>query len=160
VNEKNLRIYLQDHLAGSTTGLELARRIRGENEGNEYGDVLAKIADEIDADRRALQALMEDFGFGADKLKNAGAWAVEKAGRLKMNGQITGYSPLSRMEELEGLLTGITGKQALWTALLQIAPDEPRLDAERLERLRERAEAQRETVEGLREKAAREAFLA
>jgi hypothetical protein len=160
VNEKNLRIYLQDHLAGSTTGLELARRIRGENEGNEYGDVLAKIADEIDADRRALQALMEDFGFSADKLKNAGAWAVEKAGRLKMNGQITGYSPLSRMEELEGLLTGITGKQALWTALLQIAPDEPRLDAERLERLRERAEAQRETVEGLREKAAREAFLA
>ena len=160
MNDKNLRIYLQDHLAGSTTGLELARRIRGENEGNEYGDAIAAVADDIDADRRALQALMEDFGFGPDKLKNIGAWTVEKAGRLKLNGQITGYSPLSRMEELEGLLTGITGKQALWTALLQIAPDEPRLDAARLEHLRERAAAQRETVEGLREKAGREAFLA
>jgi len=160
VNEKHLRIYLQDHMAGATTGLELARRVRGENEGNEYGDVLAGVADDIDADRRALQALMEDFGFGGDTLKNVGAWVVEKAGRLKMNGQITGYSPLSRVEELEGLLTGITGKKALWTALLQIAPDEPRLDVPRLERLRDRAEAQRETVEGLREKAAREAFLA
>ena len=160
MNEKHLRIYLQDHLAGSTTGLELARRVHGENEGNEYGDALAKIADEIEADRRALQGIMEDFGFGPDKLKNIGAWTVEKAGRLKMNGQITGYSPLSRMEELEGLLTGITGKQALWVALLQLAPDEPRLDAARLERLRDRAESQRETVEGLRERAAREAFLA
>ena len=160
MNEKHLRIYLQDHLAGSTTGLELARRVAGENEGNEYGDALAKIADEIEADRRALQGIMEDFGFGADKLKNLGAWTIEKAGRLKMNGQITGYSPLSRLEELEGLLTGITGKKALWTALLQIAPDEPRLDAAHLERLRDRAESQRETVEGLREKAAREAFLA
>jgi len=160
MNEKSLRIYLQDHLAGATTGLELARRVRGENEGNEYGQQLAKLADEIEADRRALQALMEDFGFGGDTLKNTAAWAAEKVGRLKMNGQLTGYSPLSRMEELEALLTGITGKQALWVALLQIAPEEPRLDAARLERLRDRAEEQRATVEGLREKAARDAFLA
>ena len=160
MNEKFLRIYLQDHLAGSTAGVELARRTRGANEGTEYGPPLAKIADEIEADRRALQGLMEDFGFGGDPMKNAGAWAVEKLGRLKLNGSLTGYSPLSRMEELEGLLTGITGKKALWTALLQVAADEPRLDAARLERLRDRAEAQREAVEGLREKAARETFLA
>jgi hypothetical protein len=158
MNEKHLRIYLQDHLAGATTGLELARRLRGENEGSEYGPPLAKLADEIEADRRALETLMEDFGYGGDRLKTVGAWVVEKVGRLKLNGQLTGYSPLSRMEELEGLLTGITGKQALWVALLQLAPEEPRLDAARLERLRERAEAQRGAVEELREKAAREAF--
>ena len=75
MNEKHLRIYLQDHLAGSTAGLELARRTRGANEGTEYGPPLAKIADEIEADRRALQAIMEDFGFGGDKLKNMGAWS-------------------------------------------------------------------------------------
>jgi hypothetical protein len=60
--------------------------------------------------------------------------------------------------ELEGLMTGITAKIGLWTALLQIAPDEPRLDAAHLERLRERGEGQRATVEQLRERAAREAF--
>jgi hypothetical protein len=159
MNEKHLRIYLQDHLAGATTGLELARRLRGENAGSKYGPPLAKLADEIEADKRALETLMEDFGFGGDRLKTVGAWVVEKVGRLKLNGQLTGYSPLSRMEELEGLLTGITGKQALWVALLQLAPEEPRLDAARLERLRERAQAQRAAVEELREKAAREAFL-
>jgi hypothetical protein len=158
MNEKYLRIYLQDHLAGSTAGLELARRTRGANEGTEYGPPLAKIADEIEADRRQLQGLMEDLGFGGDTIKIVAAWGLEKVGRLKLNGQLTGYSPLSRVVELEGLLTGITAKRALWVALLQLAPSEPRLDTDRLERLGDRADAQRETVEGLREKAAREAF--
>jgi hypothetical protein len=158
VNEKLVRIYLQDHHAGSTTGLELARRIRGSNKGNEYGEAMAKIADEIAADQKALESVMDDLGFGTDRIKDLGAWALEKAGRLKLNGQITGYSPLSRVVELEGLMTGITGKIGLWAALLQLAPEEPRLDAARLERLHERGESQRATVEQLRERAAREAF--
>jgi hypothetical protein len=158
VNEKFVRIYLQDHHAGSTTGLELARRIRGSNRGNEYGEAMAKIADDIAADQKSLESIMGDLGFGTDTIKDLGAWALEKVGRLKLNGQITGYSPLSRVVELEGLLTGITGKIGLWAALLQIAPEEPRLDVARLERLRERGESQRATVEELRERAAREAF--
>ena len=110
MNEKLLRIYLQDHHAGSTTGLELARRVRGANKGNEYGEAMAKIVDEIAADRKALESIMDELGFEADKIKDLGAWALEKAGRLKLNGQITGYSPLSRVVELDGLITGITGK--------------------------------------------------
>jgi hypothetical protein len=158
MNEKYLRIYLQDHLAGSTTGLELARRARGANEGTEYGPPLAKIADEIEADKRQLEGIMEDLGFGGDRLKNIGAWGLEKLGRLKLNGELTSYSPLSRVVELEGLLTGITGKKGLWIALLEVAPSEARLDAALLERLRDRAEEQRATVDELRQKAAREAF--
>jgi hypothetical protein len=158
VNEKLVRIYLQDHHAGSMTGLELARRIHGSNKDNEYGEALAKIVDEIAADKKSLESIMDDLGFGSDTIKDVGAWALEKAGRLKMNGQITGYSPLSRVVELEGLMTGITGKLGLWAALLEIAPEEPRLDVPRLERLRERGESQRATVEELRERAAREAF--
>jgi hypothetical protein len=159
VNEKLVRIYLQDHHAGSTTGLELARRIRSNNQGNEYGEAMAPIVDAIAADKKSLESIMDDLGFGADTIKDLGGWALEKVGRLKMNGQITGYSPLSRVVELEGLMTGITGKIGLWAALLQIAPDEPRLDAARLERLRDGAESQRVTVEELRERAAREAFV-
>ncbi len=160
MNEKNLRIYLQDHLAGSTAGLELARRTRGANEGTEYGPPLARIADEIEADRRHLVGIVEELGFGGDRLKIMAAWGLEKVGRLKLNGQLTGYSPLSRLVELEGLLAGITGKKGLWVSLLELAPSEPRLEAELLGRLRDRAEEQRATVEELREKAAREAFLA
>jgi hypothetical protein len=160
MNEKYLRIYLQDHLAGATAGLELARRTRGANEGTDYGPPLARIADEIEADRRHLQGIVDDLGFGGDRLKNVAAWGLEKVGRLKLNGELTSYSPLSRVVELEGLLTGITGKWGLWVALLEIAGGEPRLDTALLERLRDRAEAQRNTVEELREQAAREAFAA
>jgi len=159
MNEKQLRIYLQDHLAASTAGLELARRTRGANEGTEYGPPLAKVADEIAADKRHLQGIIEDLGFAGDRLKNIAAWGLEKVGRLKLNGQLSGYSPLSRVVELEGLLSGITGKKGLWIALLELAPSEPRLDAALLERLRDRAEEQRATLEALRAKAAREAFL-
>jgi hypothetical protein len=35
MNEKYLRIYLQDHLAGATAGLELARGPPGAHEGRE-----------------------------------------------------------------------------------------------------------------------------
>ena len=157
--DKLLRIYLQDHLAGSTGGAELARRARGANEGTTYGDALAKLADEIEADRRALMSIMDDLGFEADRAKNLAFWAAEKVGRLKLNGQLTGYSPLSRLVELEGLIGGISAKLSLWRSLLEIAPHEPRLDADGLARLQERGEEQRRTAEELRDRAARDALL-
>jgi len=79
---------------------------------------------------------------GKDRLKVAAGWAGEKAGRLKLNGRVTGYSPLSRLVEVEGLLLGVTGKRTAWQSLLELAPREPRLDVEELERLVARADAQ------------------
>jgi hypothetical protein len=158
MDRKLLRIYLQDHLAGATGGLELARRARGANEGTEYGAALAKLADDIEADRRSLESLMDDLGLGADRAKNIGFWVAEKAGRLKLNGQLTGYSPLSRMIELEGLITGVNGKRSLWLTLIDVSGEVPELDGDRLRRLLERAEQQLETLHDLRERAGREAF--
>jgi hypothetical protein len=158
MNRKLLRIYLQDHLAGSTGGLELARRMRGENEGTPYGVPLAKLADDIEADRRALESLMDDLGFGADRAKNITFWVAEKAGRLKPNGQLIGYSPLSRMVEVDGLITAVNGKRSLWLTLRELAEPEPELDAARLDRLVERADDQLERLHELRSRAGREAF--
>jgi hypothetical protein len=158
MNEKYLRIYLQDHLAGSTAGLELARRTRGANEGTEYGPPLARIADEIEADRRMLQGVMEDLGFGGDRLKIAGAWALEKAGRLKLNGELLGYSPLSRLEELEALSLGVEGKLALWKALDRTLGSDPRLQDVDFDELVERARSQRRRLERQRARAADEAL--
>jgi hypothetical protein len=157
--DKLLRIYLQDHLAGATGGVELVRRARGANRQTAYGDPLARLADDIVADRRALEGIMGELGFSADRAKNVALWAAEKAGRLKLNGRLTGYSPLSRLIELEGLITGINGKLSLWRSLMEIAPEEPRLDPDRLGRLLERGQEQLRTLEGLRDRAAREALL-
>jgi hypothetical protein len=158
MDRKLLRIYLQDHLAGATGGLELARRARGANEGTPYGEPLAKLADDIEADRRSLESIMDDLGFGADRAKNIAFWAAEKAGRLKLNGQLTGYSPLSRMIEIEGLIAGVNAKLSLWGTLRDVADSVPELDADRLARLRERAEQQVGTLHELRTRAGREAF--
>jgi hypothetical protein len=158
MDRKLLRIYLQDHLAGSTGGAELARRARGANEGTSYGEPLAKLADDIEADRRSLESVMDDLGFGADRAKNLAFWAAEKAGRLKLNGQLTGYSPLSRHVELEGLITGVNAKLSMWRTLRDVADSVPELEAARLDRLVERAEQQLETLHELRSRAGREAF--
>jgi hypothetical protein len=158
MDRKLLRIYLQDHLAGATGGLELARRTRGANEGSPYGEPLAKLADDIDADRRSLESIMDDLGFGGDRAKNLGFWVAEKAGRLKLNGSLTGYSPLSRMIEIEGLIAGVNAKRSLWLTLIDVSGAVPELDADRLRRLLERAEQQLEVLHGLRSRAGREAF--
>lgn len=43
---------------------------------------------------------------------------AERLGRLKLNGRLFKRSPLSRIVELEVLVVGIRGKEAMWTALL------------------------------------------
>jgi len=155
-----LKIYLEDHYAGATAGLELARRTAGANSGNVYGDVLDRIAREIEEDRDSLRAIMTTLGVGPDRFKVAGAWAGEKAGRLKLNGHLTGYSPQSRVIEIEGLVVGVTGKRCLWAALRHIAAQETRLDVEDLDRLIARADGQLADLEEQRLKAVSEAVAA
>jgi hypothetical protein len=160
LDHKLLGIYLNDHLAGSTVGLELAKRARGSNEGTEYGDVLARVAADIEEDRDELQRLMDALDVKRDHPKVLAGWVAEKLGRLKPNGQILGYSPLSRLIELEALALGITGKLSLWEALTEVAGEDDRLDPAELARLAERARHQRDEVWHVRRRAVEEAFAA
>ena len=115
--EKLLRIYLNDHSAGAFLGIELAKRCLKNNEGTPLGTFLHHFIEEITEDRNELVKIMETFDFSIDRLKIAAAWTAERAGRLKLNGQLTSYSDLSRVFELEGLIMGVTGKKRLWCAL-------------------------------------------
>jgi hypothetical protein len=155
---KYLAIYLNDHLAGSTGGLELAKRAAGEHKGSELGAFLAGLCDEIAADRKELEAIMHELGVTANPAKQAVAWAGEKAGRLKPNGELRGRSPLTPLVELEALLLGITGKRSMWTALLADDGVARSVGRPRLERLVARAEQQRDDVDRHRLEAARQAI--
>ncbi len=148
-----LAIYLNDHLAGSTAGVELARRARGSNEGTELGEFLATLAAEIEEDRDTLQEVMEAVSAGRDRLKVTGGWAGEKLGRLKLNGSLLSYSPLSRVVELEGLRLGVEGKACLWRMLRELA--DPRLSGFDFDALIARAERQRDELERRRLEAGR-----
>ena len=153
-----LKIYLEDHFAGAAVGVELARRIAGQNAGSAYGSEVAKIAQEIEEDREVLREIMTDVDVGPNRIKVAGAWLGEKAGRLKLNGHLTSYSPQSRVVELEGLVLGVSGKLLLWRALRDVCDLVPELDALRLDALIARAEEQRERLEMLRLTAVRESI--
>jgi hypothetical protein len=153
-----LEIYLADHLAAATAGVALARRTARSNARTEYGDVLRSLAREIEDDRRTLASVVAELGFRQSRAKEAVAWAGEKVGRLKLNGQIRGYSPLSRLLELEALSVGVVGKLALWEALLTVPHLGERLSRFDLNDLSERARQQRAAIEDCRLRAARQAF--
>ena len=120
------------------------------------GPPLQRISAEIEQDRATLEKVMGELEIGRDRLKPFGAWIAERIGRLKPNGQLRGYSPLSRLIELEGLYVGISGKSRLWKVLETTAA--ARVPGTDFAALGERADAQRTEVERLQEEAARLAF--
>jgi hypothetical protein len=146
-----LAIYLNDHLAGSVAGVETARRARASNEGTEFGAPLAALGAEIESDRETLETVMEELQVTRSRIKPAIGWVGEKLGRLKPNGQLRGYSPLSRVIELELLLLGVSGKLRLWVLLTELVGGRSEAD---FAALAKRAETQRATVEDLQVKAA------
>jgi len=132
--DKLLSIYLNDHLAGSTAGVQLARRLHASNrDDRRFGTPLADIRAEVETAARI----------------------GERLGRLKPNGQLTGYSPLSRVVELELLLIGITGKKRMWSVVEQARGANLAID---FSRLIDRAERQRTVVAELHVTAAAIAF--
>lgn len=145
----HLATYLNDHLGGATTGLEMFRRA-ARTQGSPD---LARLRDEVQQDRDSLVRLMRAVGVRVRSYKVLGGWALEKAARFKPNGHLLTRSPLSDLVELEALHLGVVGKAGLWRALLEVPDD--RLDRSDLQGLVSRAEGQAQALERLRLDAAR-----
>ena len=80
---------------------------------------------------------------------------AERFSRLKLNGRIFARSPLSSVIELETLVVGVRGKEALWTALRQAGISVEGVD---LDVLVHSAREQGAELEALRLRAAEKAF--
>jgi hypothetical protein len=154
-----LGVYLNDHLAGSTGGLELARRMAASAESeSESATVLRGLVAEIAEDRSALLAIMATLGIPVRGYKVFAAWAGEKIGRLKLNGHLLSKSPLSSLEETEILRLGVEGKACGWRTLRVLASRDSRLDAGHLDELLARADRQSSALETLRATIAEQAL--
>lgn len=113
-----LPIYLNDHLAGATVGVELSRRLEaGNQEVEALASTLSRVRAEIETDRETLEGVLERLGVSRSPVKPHAGWLLERLARLKPNGHLRSYSPLSRVLELEGLSMGIVGKLELWRTL-------------------------------------------
>ncbi|HEX6301164.1 MAG TPA: hypothetical protein VF148_11920 [Acidimicrobiia bacterium] len=153
-----LSIYLDDHWAGAAAGVNLANRMFRHNRNTTWAEDLAWLCEQIESDRRTLSELRKRLQMSGGQAKRRLAVVVERVSRLKLNGRIVRYSPLSQVLEAEALMSGVTGKQRLWAALHHgqpIAVDLSGFDFEDLER---RAEQQIELLRTIHHEAAAVAF--
>lgn len=158
-NPELLAIYLRDHHATAHGALEMCRRSIKSNADNVFAQRLEELTGELERDRDSLEAIMEALDVDPSRLKEAGAWLTEKVGRLKLNGHVTSYSPLSRVVELEGLVIATQGRICLWRSLQLARQSDQRLAPFDFQRLIERAEEQREELDALRRQAVEIAFV-
>lgn len=158
MNDRLLKIYLNDHLAGSMAGLELVKRAHGNNPEGALGEFLGRLERELQEDRAFLEEVVDALELGREPYKVIAAWVAEKVGRFKLNGQIRGYSDLSRVVELEGLKIGVSGKLSMWEALRHMRDHESRLAVLDFDRMIKRAEAQLAELERFRLQATTQAF--
>jgi hypothetical protein len=153
-----IAIYLNDHLAGSAAGLSIVRRCQRANAGTELARQMGEIEADLETDRRALRDLMARFDVRPNRLKQAMGSVGALAARLKRNGRIVGYSPLSRVIDLEALASGIMTKRSLWTSLRAVADQHNALDAAELDALIAFATSQYDRVMAEHDRAAGVAF--
>jgi hypothetical protein len=154
MSNRYLRIYLNDHLAGAVVGVELAKRIAGNNKGTDFYDELDALRADIQEDRDRLMKLMNQLDIPQNPVKPPAGWIAEKLGRLKLNGRLRGYSDLSRLVELEALSLGVEGKAGMWRTLKTSRSWNDGIDESWVDTMLARAQDQRERVETLRSRAA------
>lgn len=159
MHDRFLRIYLNDHLAGSVMAIEQIEHSLDENSEGELSAFLARMLDEIRGSQAVLKEVIDRVGGVENPVKKGASWLSEKVRRAKPSGAAFGYTDLTRLEDLESLMLGTRGQLALWTTL-DALPDDDRLSGLDFGRLAARAQRQHEAFEQHRMEAARRAFAA
>ncbi|HET9140406.1 hypothetical protein [Actinophytocola sp.] len=137
---------------------EMARRAQRANRDTALGEALAGVASGIAEDVDTFRLIMHRVGARPNPVKTGLAVVAERLGRLKLNGRLTSYSPLSRFVELEFLAMGIEGKKQMWTTLRDLAGLGERLPDIDFDHLIERAEQQRAALEPFRVRTGTDTF--
>jgi hypothetical protein len=153
---KKLDSYLNDHLAGSVSALELIAHWAHLHKDKPLGVFFSQLDTEIRADQKVLRNLMHGLGVEESSLRQAGAWAAEKVGRVRL--MIAGgeQGSLGLVLTLEGLIMGIVGKKLLWRSLA--AANLAELNGYDFRELERRAEQQIDRIEAERIRAVRLVF--
>lgn len=156
--DQHIAAYLNDHLAGSVTAIELLEYLEKTFTGTATGRFAAELRADILADRRELEALMARLHVEVRSPRKAATWVAEKLTEVKLRLDDASGGALHRLEALEAVSVGIEGKRLLWRALAAAAEGTPGLRGTDYGRLEQRAEDQRQRVEAFRLEAAREAL--
>lgn len=139
-----LGIYCNDHLAASTGGIELVRRMIGAHRNGPYESRLRTLLSQLTEEHSMLRSMMAALGIEVRAYKLLATWMGEKLARLKLNGRLLTRSPLSSVVEFEFIATAVLAKRSAFETLREIADVDSRLDAAELDRLIAQANRQHE----------------
>ena len=156
---RQLITYLNDHLAGSVSAIELLDHLVKTHADEPLGKFFQELRADIVADQEVLKKIVQRFNADESAFRKAGAWLVEKVSRIKLAGSGQKKWQLGLVQAMEVLVLGITGKQLLWRALNAAIGSSPLLRGIDLSRLEERAIEQIERLETQRLEVAREVLL-
>jgi hypothetical protein len=145
-----LLTYLNDHVAGSRSALELLDYLIDSHEDVERRAFFTTLRADIAADRQVVDETIVRLGGTPGVLREAAGWFGDRVTRLKLMLDAPSGRGLQHLEALELLGLGILGKRSLWRALDAIAPRVPALADLDLRRLQARAEDQYGRVEAQR----------
>ncbi|GAB3712318.1 hypothetical protein [Mariniluteicoccus flavus] len=143
-----LHVYLQDHHAGASAGVDLFRRVADSHSRPDVRETVARLGDEVEADKALLEELMAAVGAKPAAVKDIPARVGEKLSQLKANNRLVERSPMSDLLELEALTLAVHGKLLGWKTLQELA--DPRLSSELITRLIDRAADQGRELDDLR----------
>jgi hypothetical protein len=147
---ESLEVYLTDHLALATGGLNLAEQAADRHRSDELGEFFAPLTAEIKADYETLETLIADLGIDKSATKTALAEVGSKLAAPKFAAEGAGNEHLGDFITLETLATGVSGKRAMWKALKTVTDAYPELQALDLDELESRADDQYNRVESKR----------
>lgn len=156
MSREHLSTYLNDHLAGSVTAIEILDHLA--EEAADIAPIVARLKKDIEADRQQLVDLMARLEIPQSRIRKAGSWIAEQFVEAKLEVDDQSGGLLRRLERLEALGLGIDGKLALWQALEAASSEDFKLQQLDYSHLTQRAREQRVVVETLRIAAARSAL--
>lgn len=147
--QEPLHVYLNDHLAGATAGVDLVKQAVERHDG-ELGEFFAQLADEISADYNTLTSLMDQMDAHHSGAKEVLAKAATEISESKFSGESLDDPEFGTFVTLETLSIGVEGKVCMWKALKTVAGDYPELSPADVDKLLERAQSQRDRLEAKR----------
>jgi hypothetical protein len=156
--DRQIREYLNHHLAGSVAGLEALERLEAAEKGTPMARELSDLRTQGIADRRVLEELMARLKVTESETEKATAWFGEKLSRMMLPLKEGKQGDLHLLLTLEALALGLEGRRALWLALSAAAQETTALAGLDYQLLVRRAEEQRARLEKLRLEAARKAL--
>src|SRR5689334_9178391 len=115
MSREHLATYLNDHLAGSASAIEILQHLQAE--ATDITPDLTTLRTEIESDRGELKSLMDRLGILESRVRKVGSWIAETLTEVKLEADDESGGALRRLERLEAIALGIDGKAALWSAL-------------------------------------------